>query len=111
MRKMLGKALFLIPVSSFLLIPAGIAQGQSGDRTLQSLIAAERAFSRLSEEKGIKEAFLTYLADDSIVFRPKPVPGRHAYEAAADDSPGLLTWGPAYAEVALGGELGSTTGP
>jgi ketosteroid isomerase-like protein len=65
----------------------------------------------LSEEKGLKEAFLTYLADDAIVFRPKPVPGRKVYEAAADNSPALLTWEPAYAEVALEGDLGYTTGP
>jgi ketosteroid isomerase-like protein len=65
----------------------------------------------LSEEKGLKEAFLTYLADDSIVFRPKPIPGRKAYEAADDDSPLLLTWEPAYAEVAVDGDLGYTTGP
>jgi ketosteroid isomerase-like protein len=107
----LRKALFLIPVSSFLLFPAGIVPGQSSGRTLQSLIDAERAFSRLSEEKGIKEAFLTYLADDSIVFRPKPIPGRKAYEATPDDSPVLLTWEPAYAEVAPDGDLGYTTGP
>jgi ketosteroid isomerase-like protein len=111
MRKTLRKALFLIPVCSYFLIPAHIILGQSGDRALQSLIAAERAFSRLSEEKGIKEAFLTYLADDSIVFRPKPVPGRKVYDAAADDSPVLLTWEPAYAEVSPAGDLGYTTGP
>jgi ketosteroid isomerase-like protein len=105
------KALWLILVCSFLLIPAGLILGQSGGRALQSLIEAERAFSKLSEEKGIKEAFLFYLADDSIVFRPRPVPGRKAYEAAADDSPVLLTWEPAYAEVAPDGDLGYTTGP
>jgi len=102
--------LFILAVS-LLVVPMGILPRQSGSRTLQALIEAERSFSRLSEEKGIKEAFLTYLADDSIVFRPKPVPGRKVYEAAADDSPALLTWEPAYAEVALDGDLGYTTGP
>ncbi|OGD35951.1 MAG: hypothetical protein A2V45_16510 [Candidatus Aminicenantes bacterium RBG_19FT_COMBO_58_17] len=110
-RKTLRKALFFVPVSLYFLIPVGIVLGQSGGRTLQSLIEAERAFSRLSEEKGIKEAFLTYLADDSIVFRPRPVPGRKAYEVVPDDSPVLLTWEPAYAEIALDGDLGYTTGP
>ncbi len=96
---------------AFILVPAGVVPGQSGGRALQSLIEAERAFSKLSEEKGIKEAFLFYLADDSIVFRPRPVPGRKAYEAAPDESPVLLTWEPAYAEVAPDGDLGYTTGP
>jgi ketosteroid isomerase-like protein len=105
------KPCWLILVSSVFLIPAGIVLGQSGSPTLQSLIEAERAFSKLSAEKGIKEAFLFYLADDSVVFRPKPIPGRKAYEATPDDSPVLLTWEPAYAEVALAGDLGYTTGP
>ena len=105
------KTSLCILLIAFVLALAGIVLGQSGGRTLQSLIDAERAFSKLSEEKGIKEAFLTYLADDSIVFRPKPVSGRKAYEAAPDDSPVLLTWEPAYAEVAPDGDLGYTTGP
>jgi len=105
------KTLLCILLIVLILMLAGIVLGQSGGRTLQSLIEAERAFSRLSEEKGMKEAFLTYLADDSIVFRPKPVPGRKAYEAVPDDSTVLLTWEPAYAEIALDGDLGYTTGP
>ena len=105
------KTFIRILLIAFVPMLAGIVPGQSGGRTLQSLIEAERAFSRLSEEKGIKAAFLTYLADDSIVFRPKPVPGRNAYETLPDDSPVLLTWEPAYAEIALDGDLGYTTGP
>lgn len=111
MREAHRKRTLLIAVSPLLFALTGLAMGQSGSRTLQSLINVERAFSRLSEEKGIKEAFLFYLADDSIVFRPKPVPGRKVYEAAPDDSSALLTWEPAYAEVALDGDLGYTTGP
>jgi len=110
-REAFEKAPLLLLVGSLLYVPPGAVPGQSGSRTLQTLIEAERSFSRLSEEKGIKEAFLTYLADDSIVFRPKPVPGRKVYEAAADNSPALLTWEPAYAEVAFDGDLGYTTGP
>ena len=111
MREAFKKALCLLFISFPLLFPAGLILGQSGGRTLQSLIDSERAFSKLSEEKGIKEAFLTYLADDSIVFRPKPVSGRKAYEAVPDASPVLLTWEPAYAEIAPDGDLGYTTGP
>jgi ketosteroid isomerase-like protein len=101
----------VIMVCSLFFVSPGVVPGQSGSRTLQSLIEAEKSFARLSEEKGIKEAFLAYLADDSIVFRPKPVPGRRVYEAAADNSPALLTWEPAYAEIAVDGDLGYTTGP
>jgi ketosteroid isomerase-like protein len=93
------------------IVAAGLAGAQSSSRSLQTLIEAERAFSRLSEEKGTREAFLTYLADDSVVFLPRPVPGRKAYEEAPADSPTLLTWNPAYAEVSPAGDLGYTTGP
>ena len=94
-----------------ILVLAGFAPGQSSSRSLQSLIDSERAFSRLSEEKGTREAFLTYLAEDSVVFQPRPLPGRKAYEGAPADSPTLLTWEPAYAEVSPAGDLGFTTGP
>lgn len=107
----LRKGSFLVLAGSLTALFPAVVPGQSGSRTLQSLVEAERSFSRLSLEKGIKEAFLTYLADDSIVFRPKPVSGKKVYEAAADDSPALLTWDPAYAEVAAAGDLGYTTGP
>jgi ketosteroid isomerase-like protein len=99
------------PAAFLVFFAAGAGFGQSGSQTLQSLINAERSFSKLSEEKGIKEAFLFYLADDSIVFRPKPVPGKNVYEATPDNSPALLNWEPAYAEVAPDGDLGYTTGP
>jgi ketosteroid isomerase-like protein len=95
---------------SVLILP-GFVKGQSSSRSLQTLIEAERAFCRLSEDKGIREAFLFYLADDSVVFMPRPVPGRKAYEGVPADSPTLLTWEPAYAEVSPAGDLGYTTGP
>jgi ketosteroid isomerase-like protein len=110
-REAVGKAPLLLLFGALCHISLAMARGQSGSQTLQSLIESERSFARLAEEKGIKEAFLTYLADDSIVFRPKPVPGRRGYEAAPDNSPALLTWEPAYAEVAVDGDLGYTTGP
>lgn len=92
-------------------LAAAFVGAQSSSRSLQTLIRTERAFSRLSEEKGIREAFLTYLADDSVVFLPRAVPGKKAYEDAPADSPTLLTWEPAYAEVSPAGDLGYTTGP
>ena len=111
MREALRNVIWLVLVSLLALILAGRIWGQSGSAALQSLINAERAFSELAEEKGVKEAFLTYLADDSIVFRPNPVPGRKVYEVVPEDSSVVLTWEPAYAEAAVDGDLGYTTGP
>jgi len=100
---------FLAVLSVVSLTAAG--PSQSGSRSLQSLVDSEKSFSSLSAEKGIREAFLAYLADDAVVFRPKPVPGRGVYQAAPEDSPLLLTWEPAFAEVSAAGDLGYTTGP
>lgn len=77
---------------------------------LEALIRAERAFSRLSEESGITTAFLSYLAEDGVVFRPYPVNGRQWYsERPATEA--VLTWEPVIADVSAAGDLGYTTGP
>jgi ketosteroid isomerase-like protein len=75
-----------------------------------ALVEAERAFSRLSQREGVRAAFLAYLAEDAVLFRPGPVPGREFIEARPSP-PVELTWWPAYAEVAASGDLGYTTGP
>ena len=77
---------------------------------LASLAASENAFARLATERGTKTAFLDFLAEDGIIFRPGPVNGRAWFEAKPD-RPGLLAWYPAVVEVADAGDLGYTTGP
>jgi ketosteroid isomerase-like protein len=99
-------------LSAWLLLgPIAAADGQASNPHLKRLIDAERAFSSASGEKGVREAFLLYLADDSVVFRPGPIPGRKAYEDMPPSSTLLLTWAPEYAEVSAGGDIGYTTGP
>jgi ketosteroid isomerase-like protein len=73
-------------------------------------VAAERAFCKVSTEKGTRQAFLAYLADDGIIFRPGPVEGRKWW-SERPDPPGVLTWEPAFADVSRAGDLGYTTGP
>jgi len=77
---------------------------------LKSLVEAERVFSKTSEKKGIREAFLTFLSDDAILFRPNPVNGRQYMTAQSEDR-GKLTWTPTFADVSAAGDLGYTTGP
>jgi ketosteroid isomerase-like protein len=100
-----------IAAGSLILALGATFGGQSGDRNLAGLIAAERGFAAMSRERGVREAFLANLADDAVVFRPKPMPGRQAYEEMPAGSPIILTWSPAYAEVSVRGDLGYTTGP
>jgi ketosteroid isomerase-like protein len=75
-----------------------------------SLIAAERGFAAASLAKGTRAAFLEFLAEDSILFRPGPVPGKKWIEEHPAP-PTLLTWEPTFADVAQSGDLGYTTGP
>jgi len=97
-----------------LLVMAGLGAGGGQDergKALASLIAAEKAFARTSEEKGIREAFLAWLAPVFIVFRSCAAEGLPVYEMMYPSNPAVLTWEPEFAEIAASGELGYTTGP
>lgn len=74
------------------------------------LVEAERAFAATSKATSTRAAFLAFLADDAILFRPHPVVGK-AWLAERPAPPGLLTWYPIHAEIARAGDLGYTTGP
>ena len=90
---------------------AGFApRARAAMSSLDSLVAAERAFSALSVERGMKTAFLTYLAPEGVVFAPTAENGRSTWETRAD-APGTLRWTPETAEISAAGDLGWTTGP
>ena len=81
---------------------------------LSSLVAAERAFARTSVERGVREAFLAFFADDGINFQPHPTRTREALlrrPAPAAPPPVTLDWQPIFADVSRAGDLGYTTGP
>jgi ketosteroid isomerase-like protein len=77
---------------------------------LNAVVAAEKAFSKAAAEKGTRAAFLEYLAEDSVVMAPGPVPGRATWEGRPV-RPSLLSWFPVVADVSLAGDLGYTSGP
>lgn len=77
---------------------------------LDSLVAAERAFSARSVERGVRDAFLEFLAADGAIFRPLAVNGRKAWESRGPVA-ATLAWEPVFAEVSAAGDLGYTTGP
>ncbi|HVF89424.1 MAG TPA: nuclear transport factor 2 family protein [Blastocatellia bacterium] len=104
----------LISFLTFLLLSAGALarnNGQAdGEADARALAEAERGFCRDVAAKGVRGGFLANLADDGVLFRPHPVPGKKFLEASPA-RPGLLTWEPAFAEASGGGDLGYTTGP
>lgn len=80
------------------------------ETALQGMVKAERAFADLAASSTTREAFLTYLADDAIMFANGPCNGRELYaNRPADDS--LLSWEPAFADMAASGDFGYDTGP
>ena len=43
------------------------------------MVEAEKKFYQTGQEKGTRAAFLAFLADDGIVFRPGPVNGKESW--------------------------------
>lgn len=77
---------------------------------LEAMITQERAFAKMAEEKSTRDAFLEFLADESLLFTPGPTPGKMYYR----NRPALplkLSWTPEFADVSAAGDLGYTSGP
>ena len=82
--------------------------------SLQSMIDTELAFARMSAEQGTRPAFMSFIADDGILFRPRAVKGKQwmtEHPVPSSDKRPLLSWYPAAADIALAGDMGYTTGP
>src|ERR1044071_4355480 len=88
-----------------------IAQGQSA---LQEMVKTEQAFSKMAEEKNAREAFMAFIADDGLLFRPGAFNGKKwmlEHPLPTSDKKPLLAWQPAFAGMAASGDMGFTTGP
>jgi len=90
---------------------AAVAQGQSA---LQEMVKTEQAFSKMAEEKNVRDAFMAFIADDGLLFRPGAVNGKKwmlEHPVPPSDKKPLLAWQPAFAGMAASGDMGFTTGP
>ncbi|MCM3871162.1 MAG: nuclear transport factor 2 family protein [Pyrinomonadaceae bacterium] len=99
-----------------MLVVAGNATAQKSEPTsaLQTLVETERSFARTAAERGIREAFLAYIAEDGLLFRPGAVNGKkwmNEHPVPPSQKRPLLSWQPAFADVAQAGDLGYTFGP
>jgi len=78
------------------------------------MMDADRAFSKLSEEKGMKAAFMEYIDSNGVLLKPGlyPVVGADAIDflIQQDDSSYQLKWEPKKGVIAASGELGYTYG-
>lgn len=78
--------------------------------SVKPLVDAELAFCKAAAEKGTRDAFLEFMADSGVFFRPGAV---YAKQVLKDrpKQPGLLKWRPRVAGIAASGDMGYTTGP
>lgn len=78
------------------------------------LMSIDRAFSALSEQKGMKAAFIEYLDSNGVLLRPNSLPiiGANAIDHIIQQNDGAytLTWNPVHAEVSTSGDVGFTYG-
>jgi len=97
-----------------MIICLGQVQAQSA---LQEMVKTEQAFSKMAEEKNTRDAFMAFIADDGLLFRPGAVPGKkwmieHPVPPPKEtDKKPLLAWQPKFAGMAASGDMGFTTGP
>jgi ketosteroid isomerase-like protein len=113
MKRTTTVCLLIVAAACALLMPAAAQKTKSTD-PLTQMVATERAFSRMSEEKGTREAFAAFIADDGVLFRPRAVKGKEwmrEHPVPPSTTRPLLTWQPVYAFISRSGDLGYTTGP
>lgn len=83
--------------------------------TLETLFEVDLAFSKLSEENGMQEAFLSYIDENGVILRRNsmPIVGRSTLSDLYEESgpfQGTLTWKPLDGQISDGGDLGFTYG-
>lgn len=104
------KALAIMLTLFMSVVALAFQQRSALNSDLDSLVNTERSFARTAAERGTRDAFLAFLAEDGIVFAPDPQNGKKTWEARPS-RPGLLSWEPIYADISAAGDLGYTTGP
>ncbi len=78
------------------------------------LMDTDRAFSKMSEKRGMKAAFIEFIDSNGVLLRPHtlPIVGGDAvfYITQGNDTSYTMTWEPSGGNVASSGDLGYTYG-
>jgi ketosteroid isomerase-like protein len=97
-----------------LLLLLGAVVAAQGQSALHDMVNTEQAFSKMAQDKSIRDAFMTYIADDGLLFRPGAVNGKKwmiEHPVPQSDKKPVLMWQPSYAGMSASGDMGFTTGP
>lgn len=104
----------IVAAALLLLSLVAFSQERRPSPALASLVETERAFARMSVERGVRESFIAYFSDEGIGFQSTPVKTRAVLlsrPAPPARTPMTLNWFPIYGDVSRAGDLGYTTGP
>ena len=108
------KAIFVWSVLLIMISCSGNQEKAGDSSTLEDLFEVDRAFSKLSEETSIGEAFLFFAAEDAVILRENrmPIVGRTDISYLFEDVDGSvkLTWEPLDGDIANSGDIGYTYG-
>lgn len=86
-------------------------KGLQAQKTIDGLIAAERAFAQYALDNTIKQAFLKFADTAGVQFaNGKPIKSLELW-ANRQENKNVLKWQPHFAEIAASGDFGYTTGP
>lgn len=78
------------------------------------IIDVDRSFSRLSELKGLKVAYIEYIDSNGVLLRPNAMPLSEGnamdFISRSDDTTFTMTWEPESASVDASGDFGYSYG-
>lgn len=106
-----GSGFILLVLAIALAAPA---QEQKISPELQSLADTERAFAKMAGERGVRDSFIEFFANDGITFEPGPVNAKESFSqspAPIGPPPFILNWQPVWGAISASGDLGFNTGP
>ena len=110
------KYFLLLPLLSTLLFSCS-AKKKKPDESVSfkiEIMDADRAFSAMSESKGLRNAFMEFIDSNGVLLRPNsfPLVGADAVDfiSQANDTAYIMTWHPKGGSIAASGELGYSYG-
>ncbi len=105
------KALITATLFFIAIIGVGMSNASSNPSAqVEKLAATEKAFAQMSLDSGMTAAFLSFLHDEAVVFRPGPISGKRWYQDRTNNE-AVLNWRPEFVEISSAGDLGYSTGP
>jgi ketosteroid isomerase-like protein len=82
----------------------------AGQSEFQAMVDADRSLASYAVEAGTKTAYLKYLGDDGVIFKPEATNGKDWWKLQTEEPTTILKRTMEYADIASNGLLGYTTG-